>query len=217
MSSVNSSMQEVSAGVESNKKMQFPEIIDGKISTEEFLQAARDVVETVHKLGKLFAPVGYDMQGNIDKLTTRYSMDKKSNSTLQDMILLEKATEEDLIAVDALMWLRRALHMILLFFQKIVEDYKTEKGTEDLVVFLKEAYHETLEPYHGWMAQQLFSFLSRMAPTRSQVLLALADGETGKEEVTIQTIEISMINLQKNVLALKAFYSDNDLEVTTTV
>jgi len=34
-------------------------------------------------------------------------MDKKSNSTLQDMILLEKSTEKDLIAVDALMWLRR--------------------------------------------------------------------------------------------------------------
>lgn len=56
-----------------------------------------------------------------------------------------------------------------------------------------------------------------MAPTRSQVLLALADGETGKEEVTLQAIEMSMINLQKNILALKAFYSDNDLEVTTTV
>lgn len=47
MSSINSSMQEVSAGIESNKKMQFPEIIDGKISTEEFLQAACDVIETV--------------------------------------------------------------------------------------------------------------------------------------------------------------------------
>lgn len=44
------------------------------------------------------------------KLTNRYSMDKKSNSTLQDMVLLEKSTEKnpkDLIAVDALMWLRR--------------------------------------------------------------------------------------------------------------
>lgn len=41
------------------------------------------------------------------KLTTRYSMDKTANSTLQDMILLEKSTEKDIIAVDALMWLRR--------------------------------------------------------------------------------------------------------------
>lgn len=47
--------------------------------------------------------------------------------------------------------------MILLFFEKIVEDHKAGKATEDLVAFLKEAYKETLEPYHGWMAQQLFN------------------------------------------------------------
>lgn len=41
------------------------------------------------------------------KLTNKYSTDKQSNSTLQDMVLLEKSTEKDLIAVDALMWLRR--------------------------------------------------------------------------------------------------------------
>lgn len=40
-------------------------------------------------------------------------MDKKSNSTLQDMILLEKSTERDLVAVDALMWLRRYFSAIL--------------------------------------------------------------------------------------------------------
>lgn len=56
-----------------------------------------------------------------------------------------------------------------------------------------------------------------MAPSRSDVLLALADGEEGKEEITLHNIEISMINQRKNILALKAFYYDNDLEVTTVV
>jgi len=51
----------------------------------------------------------------------------------------------------------RALHLILLFFEKIIEDHKAGKATEDLVAFLREAYKETLEPYHGWMAQQLFN------------------------------------------------------------
>lgn len=56
-----------------------------------------------------------------------------------------------------------------------------------------------------------------MAPTRSQILLALADGEMGKEEITLHNIEMSLINLKKNVLALKVFYDDNELEVITTV
>ncbi|KAM0736145.1 Glycolipid transfer protein [Formica fusca] len=218
MSSTDSITQEKTrTATESDHGVQFPEIIDDKINTEEFLEAARDVVRTVDKFGKLFAPVRYDMQGNIDKLTTRYSIDQKSNSTLQDLILLEKSTEEDLIAIDALMWLRRALHMILLFFEKIVEDHKAGKATEDLVAFLKEAYKETLEPYHGWMAQQLFNLLSRMTPTRSQLLFALADGQPGKEEVTLYNMELFLINLKKNVLALKKFYNDHDIEVTTVV
>lgn len=46
--------------------------------------------------------------------------------------------------------------MILLFFEKIIEDHNTGKATDDLVAFLKEAYKMSLEPYHGWMIQQLF-------------------------------------------------------------
>lgn len=57
----------------------------------------------------------------------------------------------------------RALHMILLFFEKIIEDHKAGNATDDLVAFLKEAYKETLEPYHGWMAQQLFNVSKRFS------------------------------------------------------
>ncbi|CAL1686373.1 unnamed protein product [Lasius platythorax] len=200
MSSTDSIIQKEACTIESDNRVHFPEIIDDKINTEEFLQAARDVVLIVDKFGKLFISIRYDMQGNIDKLTTRYSMDKKSNSTLQDMILLEKSTEENLIAVNALMCLTR-----------IVEDHKAGKATEDLVEFLKEAYKETLGPYHGWIAQQLFNLLSRMAPTRSQLLLSLADEEPDKEEITLYNMELSLINLKKNVLAIKTFYNDHNL------
>lgn len=57
------------------------------------------------------------------------------------------------------LYINRALHLILLFFEKIVETHKNGEPTEDLVAFLREAYKETLEPYHGWMAQQLFNVI----------------------------------------------------------
>ena len=56
--------------------------------------------------------------------------------------------------------------MILLFFEQIIEDAKTTTPTEDLVAFLKKAYKEALEPYHGWMAQQLFD-VSQYLPRRT--------------------------------------------------
>lgn len=46
--------------------------------------------------------------------------------------------------------------MILLFFEKLIEDHNAGKATDDLVAFLKEAYKISLEPHHGWMLQQLF-------------------------------------------------------------
>lgn len=56
-----------------------------------------------------------------------------------------------------------------------------------------------------------------MTPSRSQLLLALADGETGKEEITLSNMELSLINLRKNVITLITFYNDHNLEVTTVV
>lgn len=128
------------------------------------------------------------------------------------MILIEKATETNLIATDALLWLTRALHMILLFFEKIVEDAKTTTPTEDLVAFLKKSYKEALEPYHGWMAQQLFDLLSRMVPTRLQLLQALTNKQNIENDIVINNIETYLIRLRKNVSVIQLFYKTHNLD-----
>lgn len=189
----------------------FPEVVDGKINTTEFLDAARNIVRFVEKLGKIFAPVKYDMQGNIDKLNARYSNDKEVNATLQELILAEVANGADVIATDALMWLTRGLHMILLFLEEIVRDHKAGSATEDLVAILRNAYKEALEPYHGWVAQQLFGFLSRMAPTRTQILGMLANAETENEQI-FPDLEVYLGKLRINITTIQKFYKDNNLE-----
>ncbi|XP_078053059.1 pleckstrin homology domain-containing family A member 8 isoform X2 [Augochlora pura] len=198
--------------VDSEIKILFPEIVQQKINTVEFLAAARGVARIVDKLGKVFAPVKYDIQGNIDKLAARYATNTEQNVTLQDMILFEKATETKLVAMDALLWLTRGLHMILLFFEKIVEDGKTVSPTEDLVAFLKTSYKEALEPYHGWMAQQLFDILSRMVPTRLQLLRALNTTDNAdKHDIVLRDMEIYLTNLRKNVSIIQLFYKTHNL------
>lgn len=189
----------------------FPNITEDKIRTVEFLDAARGLVRIIEKLGKVFAPVKYDIQGNIDKLTSRHAKDKEKNAILQDMILIEKNTETKLIATDALTWLTRALHMILLFFEQIIEDSKTATPTEDLVAFLKKAYKEALQPYHGWMAQQLFDLLSLMVPTRSQLLQTFTNEQTTEISIIIKSMEIYLMRLRENVLAIQLFYKTNNL------
>ncbi|XP_053995504.1 pleckstrin homology domain-containing family A member 8 [Hylaeus anthracinus] len=196
-------------------RVPFPEIVEGKIYTEEFLIAARGIVQIVDKLGKVFAPVKYDIQGNITKLTTKYEKNKQANATLQDMILTEKNTETNLIATDALLWLTRGLHMILLFLEKIIEDTKSSTPTEDLVAFLKKSYKEALEPYHGWMAQQLFDLLSRMVPTRSQLLRAIIGEKNDVNDTVINDLEIYLTNLRENVSVIQTFYKAHNLENTT--
>ncbi|KOC66609.1 Pleckstrin homology domain-containing family A member 8 [Habropoda laboriosa] len=184
----------------------FPNVIQDEIETAEFLTAARGIVRILDKFGKVFAAVKHDIEGNIDKLYTKYATDKEDNATLQDIILTENQTETDFIATESLMWLTRDLHMILLFFEKIVQDAKTGTPTEDLAAFLQMSYKETLEPYDGWMAQLLFNLLSRLAPTRSQLLQALAVKRTDDSVTIINRLEIYSIRLRTNVSAIQSFY-----------
>ncbi|XP_047368461.1 pleckstrin homology domain-containing family A member 8 isoform X2 [Vespa velutina] len=189
----------------------FPDIVDDKISTENFLHASRGVVVIVEKFGKLFAPVKHDMEGNIEKLNNKYSIDKEKHKTLQDMILLEKEKGETIIATDALMWLK-SLYMILLFFEKLIEDHNAGKATDDLVAFLKEAYKISLEPYHGWMLQQLFGLLSRTVPSRKQLLQTIVDGKDFTDEIILRDMEIYTKNLRLNIENLQIFYKKYELE-----
>ncbi|XP_023716242.1 pleckstrin homology domain-containing family A member 8 isoform X3 [Cryptotermes secundus] len=136
-------------------QLPFPEVIDGKINTLQFLESSKGVVGLVEKFGKVFAPVKYDMTGNIEKLTEQYNTNKEKHLYLNNMILAEKE-EGGNYAIDALLWLRRALQFIYTFFSCVLEDSQQGKKSEDLVPFLKKAYKETLEAYHGWMTQKLF-------------------------------------------------------------
>lgn len=194
-------------------KIHFPDVVDGKINTEEFLHAACELVKIIEKFGNLFAPVKYDMNNNIKKLNNKYSLDKEKHSSLQDMILLEKEKGETIIALDALIWLTRSLYMILLFLEKIIKDHNAGRETEDLGAFLAEAYKDSLEPHHGWMIKQLFSLLSRSILSRSQLLQTIKGDENVTNEILLQDMDIYLKTVRSNVEALQIFYQNNKLEI----
>ncbi|KAJ8942219.1 hypothetical protein NQ314_010119 [Rhamnusium bicolor] len=189
---------------------QFPNA-DEKIKTKEFLEASSAAVTLVETFGKVFSPVIYDMSGNIKKITNKYEEDIEKHEYLEEMILKEKDTGK-LIATDALLWLRRALHFLCSFFQSVVDDTLSERCSQDLTPFIKSAYSETLEPHHGWLGTQLFNVLSRFIPNRTNLIYTLALERYNQDTYVIRDMQAYTAKMMDCVRRLIQFYKDHNLE-----
>lgn len=213
MSSTSCSLPSQGQNFFNTVQVPFPELDDGKIDTFQFLEAAKCVVSLIDSFGKVFTAVVYDMHGNIQKLTCAYDENKERYSNLTDMILSEQQ-EGGMVATDALLWLQRALHLVQRFFELILEDNELNKKSDDLSVFLTAAYRETLYQHHGWMAQQLFTVLSKMCPDRRQLMKTICLNREHKEEAALQDMAKFTSSLRINIEALAQFYKDNNLDST---
>ncbi|KAF4520114.1 hypothetical protein B566_EDAN010270 [Ephemera danica] len=191
----------------------FPELTaDGKLDTVQFLESAAGVVSLVDLFGKTFAPVKSDMGGNVEKLTKQYNKDKIQNVTLHDMVISEKKAGEN-FATEALLWLKRALHFFQVFLRCVVHDAKEGKHSENLAPFLKQAYSTTLEKYHGWMAQQLFSLISRMCPYRKDLLLTMSNGHTGRDDAVFRDLEPFIDSIERIIAIIDKLYLEQGLDL----
>ncbi|KAK3911078.1 Glycolipid transfer protein, partial [Frankliniella fusca] len=159
------------------------------------------------QLGKVFAPVRYDMNGNIEKITNKYREDPVRFEFIGDLLATEQA-QGGLRAADALLWLRRALHFFHEFLHSIVKDTKANSRREDLSENIQTAYKETLQKHHGFLAQRLFSVLSKMVPSRSKLLKTLALGSDVVEERVMSEVEKFLLSLNTNLIVLEKLYED---------
>ncbi|XP_044271745.1 glycolipid transfer protein isoform X1 [Tribolium madens] len=210
---------EDSATIFSTLPGQFPNLVenrDQKIKTREFLDASSGAVILVERFGKVFTPVIYDMNGNIKKITVKYEEDRENYEFLEDMILKQKNLDQ-LLVVDALQWLRRALHFISRFFQSVIDDTDNNNNTQDLSIFVKNAYKETLERYHGWIGSQLFNILSRFTPNRQQLFYQLALEKHHKEDHVLRDMRQFTLRMSSCVQKLIDFYQEHDLETNDRV
>ncbi|XP_059618188.1 glycolipid transfer protein [Phlebotomus argentipes] len=178
-----------------------------KINTVHFLNASREVVATFESFGKLFKPVVYDMNGNIEKIQKHFVLDKKRNVFLDDM-LVDDAKERRMI-VEPLLWLKRALEMIEAFFTNVHSD---DSSQDDLRQHIRDAYKCTLQPFHGWIVQEAFSVIYRWIPTRSQLF---GHGEQHAENM--KHLEIFLQPLRAHLQRLNNLYTAHSLHSTKKV
>ncbi|KAG5881396.1 hypothetical protein JTB14_012012 [Gonioctena quinquepunctata] len=146
----------------------------------------------------------------------RYDKDPQCNKYLEDMILREQAEAENTVT-DALIWLRRALHFLSTFYQAIIDDTQCQRCSNDLSPFLKKAYSETLEPFHGWLGSQLFNVLTRFAPHRKHLILNFALDKPNRDQEVINDMRSYTNKMTACVRRLTEFYIAYNLETYVSV
>ncbi|XP_078700592.1 pleckstrin homology domain-containing family A member 8-like isoform X1 [Branchiostoma floridae x Branchiostoma belcheri] len=137
--------------------------VSGDIPTAPFLDACNDMLPFFdHVGGPAMAPVKMDVQGNIRKLTQKYSTNPAAYSTLQDIIKQEMATNTTQVknsATDAIMWLKRGLQFARELFMEIVQ------GERDCTVAVGNAYEKTLKKYHGFVVRGVVALAIKAVPS----------------------------------------------------
>ncbi|XP_049866662.1 glycolipid transfer protein [Pectinophora gossypiella] len=167
----------------------FPLVIDGKINIKGFLEAASDLILLVERLGKVFAPVKYDMQGNIDKIKKYYVYD--DNSCLLELMLNDKT--KDRPGIESVVWLNRAIHFYELIFEEVINCVQSNQLDVATKKLFTVAYEGSVKKYHNWVTQQIFTFICKMAPTLRQMLKAIeAEGDLKIFTETLTTYNIKL-------------------------
>ncbi|XP_039268738.1 glycolipid transfer protein A-like [Styela clava] len=205
---------------------------DKRIVTDSFLNSCDKIVEFFEVMGKVFTPVKSDVSGNVAKIRKRFEENPKKFRTLNDLIDTELAeTDKALkvknqgIATNALMWLRRGLQFISLFFSHLLkEDYVTKDNSKRILKNCAVmAYEGSLKKYHGMLIGGVFKLAMRASPYREVFLSQIAGCETvdefddKKEEETIQAIKDFGINFDLTIDVIQELFKEKNVENDYTV
>nr|XP_026494909.1 glycolipid transfer protein isoform X1 [Vanessa tameamea]XP_026494910.1 glycolipid transfer protein isoform X1 [Vanessa tameamea] len=143
--------------------------VNGKINVIEFLEAVKNLITLVDRLGKVFAPIKYDMEGNVEKIKKyEYSED----SCLLELMAKEHSKGESKSA-EGVLWLNRALLFFELLFQEIIVCLQSNNYDVNMKNIYTIAYEGSVKKYHNWVSQQLFALICKMSPTLPQILKSL--------------------------------------------
>ncbi|XP_055524361.1 glycolipid transfer protein B [Wyeomyia smithii] len=193
----------------------FPEIDyqnkNSQIPTVTFLESAGEVIDGIESFGRLFVPIVRDMRGNVKRLETKYSENKEAFYYLEDLILFDKngkANSFDTVT-DALLWLKRALEMIEMFFRNMLDDTSCSDNVKH---HLKKAYDEALLPYHGFLAQKGFQILNHYVPSRTTLL-----GSAKTNQQNMDALKKFLFTFRANINYLNNFFDVHDFNKTYKV
>ncbi|XP_026742873.1 glycolipid transfer protein [Trichoplusia ni] len=184
----------------------FPSVENGKVNIVKFLDASTDLVAVVERLGTVFAPVKFDMQGNIDKVKKLYKYD--ADSCLLELMLDEKARGKP-IAAEGVLWLNRALLFFELIFKEVLSHLQANNYDVHMREIFTVAYEGSVKKYHNWVTQQIFIFICKMSPSLPQIMKSFEIENKVKEF----EMKLEKFNIALNLVRCKIdeFFRDNNL------
>ncbi|XP_063620214.1 glycolipid transfer protein [Cydia splendana] len=190
------------------KVKDFPPIIDGKINAVKFIESALGLLWVVESLGKIFAPVKYDMEGNIDKIK---KLDPKENSCLLELLHRECLQSQGKpVATEGLLWLNRSLCFFEIVFEEMIHLMEENNLDINMRKIYTIAYEGSVKRYHNWVTQQIFALICRLAPTLHQLLKSF--GVDTNNVASFKT-RLTSFNITLHLVRCKIddFYKDNNL------
>ncbi|TVY13491.1 Pleckstrin homology domain-containing family A member 8-like protein [Lachnellula arida] len=169
---------------------------DNAISTTEFLEAAESLTTLFDVLGSVaFTPVKSDMLGNVKKIRDRQLAAPLESATLQDLVINELKTKKH-SATEGLVWLVRGLD-----FTSIALSQNIAVATEELSVSFRNAYGNTLKPFHGFLIKPVFSAAMSACPYRKDFYAKLGVDQ----EKVLSELRVWLASLEKILAVLKGF------------
>ncbi|TVY32934.1 Pleckstrin homology domain-containing family A member [Lachnellula subtilissima] len=169
---------------------------DNAISTTEFLEAAESLTTLFDVLGSVaFTPVKSDMLGNIKKIRDRQLAAPLESATLQDLVINELKTKKH-TATEGLVWLVRGLD-----FTSIALSQNIAVGTEELSTSFRNAYGNTLKPFHGFLIKPVFSAAMSACPYRADFYAKLGVDQ----EKVLAGLRVWLSALETILAVLKGF------------
>ncbi|XP_058814069.1 glycolipid transfer protein [Topomyia yanbarensis] len=208
-------MAQIEPKINFYKLKRFPEINsengNSQIDTTAFLESTSQVIDSIESFGRLFTPIVTDMRGNVKRLHAKYKENEQTFHYLEDLILHDKDGNEITFdtVTEGLLWLKRALEMIEIFFRNMLDD---PSGSDIVKHHLKNAYEAALLPYHGYLAQKGFHLLHHYIPSRTTLL-----GSAESNHQNIEALKNYLITFKANIEYLNRFIEDHDFNKTYKV
>ncbi|ODV62462.1 GLTP domain-containing protein [Ascoidea rubescens DSM 1968] len=143
-----------------------------KIDTSEFLLATEDLIKLFDLLGSTaFNVVQSDMTGNVKKIRDFLLKNPSSATTLQDIVLAEKAGK-DKTATQGLLWLSRGLQFTAQAMRETVDN-----PSKEMTETFTSAYNKTLVKYHNMFVRPVFKLAMKACPYRSDFFKKLGEDQ----------------------------------------